>query len=826
MWREMRVAIRSLKNAKGLAVAAIAVIALCIGANTAIYTVVNAVLWTPMKFFQPAHLVSVAEGLGNLRGKDGGPFSGPDYLFLEQHAKSFESMAAYMTKEWEISGIDRPERIKGARVSAALFHVLGVAPELGRTFTEREDESAGRFALLSGDYWRNTFGADRAVIGRTVYLDRQPYTIIGIMPPSFVFPQKQAGSNGIPAAIYVPMSWTDFERSRFGYMYNKSVIARLKPDTTAPQAGAEVRVLMKEFEKHYPSGFQSYPGFSLSAVVAPYQEQVTGRVGTLFSVLMGAVGLVLLVGCANVANLLLARSVQRRREFAMRCALGAGKGRLIKQNLLECLLLSIAGGGVGILLAAWITPLLIRMSPVEMPRLNEIALDWRAVVFATGICCLIPMLFGFAPALESARLDLSSVLREGGRGGTQSRRQRSWMALAVVAQYAFTVVLLVGAGLLMHSFLRLRNVDPGFRTDHTLTVALKLPAISYTTAPRILGFFSGMLRDIRALPGVELAGAISDLPLKPSDEWGLAVEGKAPGSGIPRSIQLSWISGDALRALRVKLIRGRLIDDRDGPDAQKVVVVNETMARLSWPDEDPIGKRIGLGGQPSSPEGWRTVMGVIADVRQGLSNRDTKPQVFQMQQQVSAGMLAETVGGGLRGMHLIVRATGEPISALPEIRRLVARADSALPITEVLTLDRYVSDSINPQRFDAYLMGVFAGLALLLALIGIAGVLSYTVAQRTGELGIRMALGGRPGTIMLLVLSDGFKLASAGLAIGLVAAAALSRFLSGLLYEAPAFDAVTFVVVPLALIIATIAAALIPAHRATHIDPIAALRAD
>ena len=823
MWRELRVALYSLRKARGFTAAGLLVIGLCVGANTAIFSIVHGVLWRPLNFTAPERLVSITERLekGAARAHT---FSAPEYLFLEQHAQSFAGMAVYTTMDWELSGIDRPDRVTGLRASASLFRVLGVPPQLGRTFTSEEDEQGRRVAVLSDSTWRRTFGGRADAIGRTIYLDRQPYTVIGAMPRGFAFPLRHAGANGKPADVFVPISWSAFERSGFGYMYNKSVIARLKPGVTEAEAAAEVNVVLKRFEPQYPAGFRSDPSFGLSGSMEPYQDEVTGGLARALLLLAGAIGLVLLIGCANLANLLLARSVERRREFAVRAALGAKKFDLIRQNLIESSALGVAGGALGLALAAWLTPLLVRMSPVEIPRLEEIHIDGAALLFTLAVCCLSPLLFGLVPAIESLRIEIADALREAGRSGTRSVRQRRWMAGSVIAQYALTVILLVASGLLMRSFLRLRQVDPGFQTEHILSMGMKLPNASYKTAPEILTFYDNLIRNIEALPGVEKAGAISDLPLSPSDEWGLAVEGKAATGGTPRSILLSWVSGDAMQALNMKLVRGRLIGARDTARSARVVVVNQTMAREAWSNEDPIGKRIGLGGKPDSDAGWVTVAGVVADVRQGLSNVNTRPQVFQAQAQASGGVLANTIGSGLRRMHLIVRSNTDPASLTATIRRMIAREDPALPVTEIETLDQYVNASVNAQRYDTYLIGCFASFALVLAMVGIGGVLWYNVAQRTNELGVRLALGGTRVDLMRLVVKDGLRLATFGIVLGFCGALAICRLLSGLLYQTSSFDSTIFLLVPVALAATTLVASLWPAWRATRVDPMIALR--
>ncbi len=824
MWNDIRVGFRSLVKARGFSIAAVTVMALCIGANTAIFSVVNSVLWKPLSFPQANRLVAINEVLSPLNSDWG--FSAPDYLFLAQQVGSFSSLAAYTGMNWEVSGIDRPMRIDGDRVTPSLFKVLGAKPQIGRVFSDEEDQLARRLAVISDGYWRETMHGRKDVIGQTIYLDRQPYTIIGVMPPSFVFPLRKPGFNGTPGDVYVPMSFTPFERTGFGYMFNKSVIARLKPGVALATAAAEVKGILKRSEQQYPSDFRSDPSFGLSANLIRYRDSVTGSLQTGLLVLLTAIGVVLLIGCANVANLLLARSVDRRREFAVRCALGASRADVLRQVLTESVLLSLCAGLIGFALAAWLTPILVKMTPVEIPRLDEISIDLSALLFTFGICCLTPLVFALAPAFEMSRLEIARTLREGGRTGTHSQRQRKWMSAAVIAEYGLTVVLLVGAGLLLHSFLRLRNVDPGFRTEHILSMAVNLPKTSYQTAPEIHSFYDRLLRSVQAIPGIEDVGAISDLPLKASDEWGLAIEGRPPNSGAPASVLLSWVTGDAMKALGMKLVAGRFISERDTAQAPKAMVINEALARQAWPNQNAIGKRFSPGGPPDSDAGWYTVVGVVRDIRQGLSNVHTKPEAFESLDQGNAEMMKKSAVFGIRGMHLVIKSAQDPTLISSVVRRTIAQQDPSLPVTEIQTLDQYVSASIKPQRFDTYLVGLFGGLALLLAVIGIGGVLSYSVAQRTNELGVRMALGGNQGDILQLVMTDGLKLAVVGIAAGIAGAFAVSRFISSLLYQTSPQDAWTFVLIPVLLLLTTVAASLVPAWRATRIDPMVALRAE
>jgi putative ABC transport system permease protein len=822
MFRELRIVVRSLLKSRGFTFSALLVIALCIGANTAIFSVVNGVLWRPLNFKNPDRLVLIKEKLGNFT-PDAWPPSTPDYLFFASTAKSFDSISAYTTREWELSGTDRPERITGLRVTPNLFSTLGTGPQLGRVFTDAEDRDKAHVAVLSDACWRRSFGGNPRIVGQTIYLDRVPYTVIGVMPHSFVFPLAQHGFNGTPADVYAPMSFTNFELTGFGYMFNKNVIARLRPGVTLQQARSETSSVFRRFESHYPPDFGAGTRGHFSGVVDFYKDEVVGGLQRGLLVLLSAIGFVLLIGCANLANLLLARSVQRRREFAVRVALGARQRDLVRQTLLESFCISFVGGALGLLIANWLLPLLIGMSPVDMPRVTDIAIDGRTLLFTLSICCLLPFVFGMFPAIETGRVEIAPSLRETSRSSTTSVRQRNWMSFAVITQYALSLVLLIGAGLLLRSFLKLAQVDPGFRTQRILAITLKLPTSSYKTTSSILDFYRNLINDTARLPGVQAVGAISDLPLSPSDQWGVAYEGKSTNQ-VPSTVLISWTAGDAMKVLGFKLISGRLLSSADTQHSPKVLVINETLARRVWPGENAVGKRMHLGGPPKDAKEWSTVVGIIADVRQGLNNVDTRPQAFQTQEQAPSEAISNDSFMGLRGMSLVLRTDLAPKALSAEVRSVIAQQDSALPIEKVQTLDDYVSGSIHAQRYDTYLVGLFAALALVLTVIGIGGVLLYSVVQRTNELGIRMALGGARRDIARGVLEHGFRLAGIGIVVGAIGAAGVARFISGLLYQTSVLDWPTLICVPLAMLLTTLVASMIPVLRAVRIDPAVALR--
>jgi predicted permease len=822
--QDIRYAARGMRHAPVFSLVIIVTLALTIGATTAIFSIVNAVLLRSLPYFEPQRLVMVYEAIGKSSGPIG--FSAPDYSAFEQRARSFEAVAAFGNKEFELSGVDQAERVTALRASASLFDALGVHPVLGRGYTRDEDTGRRPVVVLADGLWRRKFAADPNVLGRPILLDRRPYTIIGVMPRGFVFPSRGALLNNRPADLYIPISFTDRELTAFASMYNHSVVARLKPGVTVAAADAEAKAITRQIVGDlYPAEFHQ-TGFPLSASATPIRDETVGRIETTLYVLMAAVSVVLLIACADVANLMLTRAAGREREMAVRAALGAGRGRLIRPVLVESWLLAFGGGAVGVLLAWWGTRLLVGIAPSNIPRTGEIALDGRVLMFALAVSSATALLCGLLPAWESSRRVANDALKEGGRGGTMGVRQRRLFGTLVAAQFALAMVLLAACGLLVRSFSRLMAVDPGFRADSVLTLATSLPAAAYPTGADVRGFYQRVLERADRLPGVTASGAATDLPLSTRERRSFTIEAQPPASvDLPHTVAHDWVIGRYFDAMGIPLARGRYLQDQDSAAAEPVVVINQTMARRFWPGQDPVGQRIAWGGARTHGR-WMRIVGIVADVKQGPLNTDTFPQTYQPWLQVNDAMIADNAVGALRSLKIILRTTTEPESLAGALQAQIRSIDPSLPVTDVKTMTQVVSASTGPQRFNTVLLGSFAVLALLLAALGIGGVLATSVSRRTQELGLRMALGAQRGTLLRMVIGQGMTVALLGLAIGVPSALVLTRFMDSLLFQVTSRDPLTFAAVAATLLGVAFGACYIPARRATRVDPMVALRSE
>ena len=817
LWLDMRYGARMLRRNPGFTLIAVLALALGIGSTTSIFTVVYGVLLRPLPYAEPERLVLIFEGIPGARSGPIG-FSPPDFAFLErQQTRSFESVAAFSNKTYELSGIREALRITGARVSPQLFPFLGVQAAIGRTFTQEENVPGRNVVLLSHNLWTREFGGDSGVLGRPLTLDRQPYTIVGIMPQHFEFPSRGPASNNQPADIFVPLALRPNELQAWTSMYNHSVLARLKAGVTLEQARAEMDAMARRIEGVYPATAR----LRLECTVQPFQQEVVGRTETMLLVLLAAVGMVLLIGCADVANLLLTRVGERSREMAVRTAMGAGKLRLIRQLLSESLLLSFLGGGAGLLLSIWGTRLLLKLSPVSLPRTHEIQLDSLVIAFTILVSLATAVVFGIMPAFEASRGEVGEALKEGGRSLSPGRRRSRLMGLFVASQFALAVVLLIAAGLLMRSFFRLLATESGFRTENVVSMSLSLPAANYSNAVQIRSFYQTLLERIETLPGVQAVSAATDLPLTVRDRRAFTPEAaSASAAGEPRVVAHVWVLGDYFDALGIRLKSGRFFTRSDGTTGERVVMVNETMARRFWPGEDAVGKRICWGNSRN----WMKIVGVIADVKQGPLHTGTIPQTLEPYLQVNPSWIEENVVGVFRSLTLIIRTDRNPATLMPGVRNEIRALDAALPVANVKTLEQHVHASVATQRFNTYLLGVFAVLALTLATIGIYGVMSRSVTQRTHEIGVRMALGARPEDVFKMIVRRGMLLALPGMAAGIAGAFALTRVLSSLLFGISPTDPVTFIAVPLLLAAVALLATYVPARRAIRVDPMIALR--
>ena len=811
LFHDVRFALRMLWQGRGFTVVAIIALALGIGANSAIFSVVNAIVLRPLPFADSARLVAL---WGNIHqeGLDELELSAPEFVDLRARTQTFEEMAAYSVQGFNLTGAGEPERIQGASVTASLFPLLGVAPQRGRTLRAEED-SPGRnqVVVISHALWQRRFGADPAVVGRAVLLDGQSSTVVGVMPPSFHFPDNDTDI-WQPAAFDADLL---SENNRGSHFLN--VIARLRTGVTLAQAQQELntvaRALGAEHARNYPRGFD--------AKLRPLHEEIVGDLRRPLLIIFGAVGLVLLIACANVANLSLARAAARGREMAVRAALGASRWRIVRQLLTESVLLALAGGMAGLLLALWGVDLLVSLAPVGTPRVAEIGLDLRVVAFTFAVAGTTGVLFGLVPALQASKTDLNETLKEGGKSVSDSPRRRRLRGTIVAAEFALTLVLLVGAGLLLKSFVRLQQVDPGFNPANVLTLRLVLPEAKYKTATEQHAFYDALFTRLRALPGVTAVGGNNLLPfVGAGGSRGFLIEGRPvpPGNPYPEE-QLRFITPGYFAALSVPLLRGRDFNERDTEGAPPVAVVSRATAERYWPGQDAVGRRFAYSGiGPGSTPKWIEIVGIVGDVKHRTLEGAAKPAIYvSAYQPLFAGFR-------LPSLYIALRTTGDPATFAAAVRREVAALDPEQPLASVKTMPTRLAESVAQRRFQLTLLGVFAALALVLAAVGIYGVMSYTVARRTHEIGVRLALGAQAGDVLRLVLTQAMLLALVGVGAGLAGALVAARLVASLLYGVSAYDPTVFAVVALLLTVVAFVASYIPARRATKVDPMVALR--
>ncbi len=784
LWQDLLFGARMLLKRPGFTLVAVITLALGIGANAAMFSVVNAVLLRPLPFPEPERLMLV-------KGNDIGNFAAPDFRDLAAENRSFAQLGAYATSTVNLAGGSEPERVNGVRISAGLLPTLGVQPLYGRNLTAEEDREGGEKVVLLGyGLWQRQFGADPGVVGRAIRLDEQSCTVIGVLPPGLNFPSDKE--------LFVPLALSSRDLANYdGYFL--TLIARLKPGVTRPQADAELATIIRPGERG--------PRFSSVRVIG-LQEALVGDVRKMLLVLMGAVLFVVLIACANLANLLLTAAAGRQKEIAVRLSLGASRGRVVRQFLTESLLLAASGGLAGLLLAWWGMRLAGGLLPGTIPRTGAIGVDGRVLAFTFTLSVAAGLLFGTLPALRASQTE---ALKAGGRtlgGGFGASRLR---ASLVVSQVALTVVLLAGAGLLLRSFVRLEQTPLGFRPERLLTARIALPRSAYATPQQRLSFADRLLEEVRRQPGMQDAALTSFLPFATgNNSFGVLMNGREQGwPGMPTANFRSVIP-DYFRVMGIPLLKGREFSSADHERAPMVAVINETMARRYWPDGNPIGQRI---KETSNERVWREIVGVVGSVRHRARGEEPKPEMFVPWSQAPAPNL-----------NLAVRTQVEPASFAAALRRAVTATDANLPVFEVLTMEERLSDSVAQPRFRTALLGAFAALALVMAVVGLYAVMAFAVAQRTHELGIRAALGAQRRDIIRLVLRQGVKLAGAGVVIGLAGALALTRVLTGLLYEVRPTDPLTFLAVPALLVSVALVACWVPARRATKVDPMEALR--
>jgi putative ABC transport system permease protein len=800
--QDLLYSLRRLVKAPAFTIVAVVTLALGIGANSAIFSVVNGVLLKPLPYPESERLVGVFHTSEGRRAV----MSGPNFTDVAKNATTLESAAAVNTGRAILTGEGEPTRLAIADVSAALFSVLRVRPEIGRTFAANENTPGStNVVILSHALWQQRFGGDPNVVGRRIMLDGEPKEVIGVMPAGFSYPSERQA--------WLPLEYDEnFVTKQRGAWY-LSVVARLKPGVDAQQSAAEIETIGRNLARQYPDanaeiGMTSYP----------LLDEMVGGIRRAVYVLLGAVGFVLLIACTNVANLLLARASAREAEMAVRTALGAKRSRLVRQLLTESVMLSLVGAGVGLLLAVWGVDLLTRLKPEGIPRLDNVGVDGTVILFTFATAVVTGVLFGLVPAFSVTR-GVSNALKEGGRGAVAARAGNRARGVLVVVELALAVMLLAGAGLLLRSFMKLQAVDPGFRVGQALTFDLTLPDARYKEDARRTAFFDQLLPRLRALPGVRSASSVLGLPLSGLDLIiSFEVQGRPPVPPAQEpAMQVRVASPGYFEAIGIPLKRGRVFTDDDKAGSPRVVLITESAARQYFPNEDPIGKTITLGWRrgPGTPRAGGEVIGILGDIKDAGLDEPNPPQIYLPYRQWPIG-----------SMSVLLETSVPPLSLADAVRTEVYSVDGNLPVSNVSTVGAIVAKSISQQRFYMVLLTIFAGVALALAAIGIFGVLSYAVSQRTREIGIRMALGAQGGTVIRLIVRQAMILVACGVAAGLALGLVLSQTMAKMLFAIAPTDPATYAGVAVTLAAVALLASYLPARRATRVDPVVALRAE
>lgn len=808
--QDVRYGLRMLAKNPGFSAVAILTLALGIGANTTIFSVVNAVLLQPLPFQEPHRLVAV-QGVDLRNNEHGRPLSYPDFADFRKENRTLESMAGYTDSGATLTEPGEPIHVHPEAVSFNMFDLLRAKPLLGRTFLPEEDQAGAHVAILSYGLWKKRFGGAEDVAGKSMKMDGQLYTVVGVMPETFQFPIDEE-----PRDLWTTLSGLmststpgDKPMSEERGAHFLAVLGRLKPGITLQQANADIATIAANLEKQYPGTNRH-----LSAEFRPQIEALVGDIKPVLLMVLGAVAFLLLIACANTANLLLARAAGRQREMAIRVSIGAGRSRILRQLLTESILLSLAGGALGLLIAVWGTNLFASLPAVHIPRLKATEVDWRVLVFTLGISVLTGLLFGLAPALHSLRFDLFRSLKEGGRNATEGAGHARLRSLLVVFEVSLSVVLLIGASLLLESMLHLLRASPGFDPSGVLTFNIDLPDVRYGKPEQSILFYKQLLERVRAIPGVKSASGVLPLPLANDIiRTTFEIEGQPVVKGEEPRTYFRSVGLDYFQTMRIPLVAGRDFTPRDDRNATQVVIVNQTLARKFFPNENPIGKHIKPGVSDTGPEKMREIVGVVGDVKHRTLWNPPDPEVYVPYEQVAIGQ-----------MYVVARTDGDPMSLLPSMREQVKALDAELPVYTPKTLDDYVSSSIAGRKFISILCGVFAAVGLILATVGLFGVMSYTVSQRTHELGVRVAIGAEKQDVLRLILSQGMVMTLAGIGVGLLGTLGVSQLLKNELFGVTATDPLTFLGVGLLLTLVALAACYLPARRATRVDPIVALR--
>lgn len=823
----IRIAVRHLLKSPGFSATAVLMLAIGIGATTAVFSIVEAVLLRPLPFPQSERLVSLADVLqgANLGGNGEAGVTAPEISTYTRDTHSFESLGGYQATGYELSGIGEPAQVNATRMTAGVFSALGVAPLTGRFFTQQEDDQGQLVAVVSYSLWQNRLHGTASVLGSKILLDRKPYEVIGVMPRDFEFPLAPGHLNN--SELWVPISFTPQESGPTGAAgWNFNMVGRLKAGITEAQAQQDAERVAQDINRNLPSFLAS---LHIDASVKSLHEETIYQARQLVRILFMAVAVVLLIACANLAGLLLVRAIRRRREIAMRLALGAGALALLRESVLESVVLSVSGGVLGLILAAVGLRVGVSRLPETMPRIDEIRLDWQVVMFAIGLSLLTGIGCGLAPAFAAWRTSVNETLKEGGRTGSAGGGH-SWLRGAlVVGEIATALVLLATAGLLLRSFDKMRSVDLGYRPDHVLAANFSLPRKQYATQAAVDTFDHELLLRVQQLPGVKYAGFTTFLPANGSNSNSTFV---AEGYVAPKGSNMNlatWIQveGDYLQAMQIPLLAGRYLTSADTSDSQLVIVVNRKLAEHYWPGESPIGKRLRIG-TPETPTPWLTIVGEVADIKETSPDVPTKEEWYQRveQEEKSLGSFASPADLSGNGMWVVLRTAMDPAPMSNALRSTVRSIDPQLPLSWVQTMEEAISDSEAPRRFNTGIISAFAIAAVLLAALGIYSVIAFSAALRVQEMAIRMALGSQRAGILGLVFFSAVKLALAGCAIGLVATAAVSRLLDSLLFAVSPFDPLVLSLAAAFVIFLVLIASLLPAARAASVNPMSALRAD
>src|SRR5262245_17375828 len=812
LWQDLRYGARMLLKKPGFTLIAVLTLALGIGANTAIFSVVNAVLLRPLPYAEPERLVALWES-NTQRPESRNSISYPNFFDWRAQSKSFERVASYYTNDMALTGIATPVNLRSAVVSPELFATLGVKPLLGRWFVAEEEKPGIRAAIINHGLWQRQFGGDPNTVGRAVTLNGKQFNVVGVMPAGFQFPIEAE-----PIEVWVTSSIDGEKTDPKEAAQNEQrgahflqAVGRLKPGVTLEQSQAEMNVIGANLEKQYPDSNTRH-----GVKLIPYHNDLVHDYSEALWLILGAVGCVLLIACANVANLLLARATARYKEIAVRAALGADRWRVIRQLLTESLLLSLCGGLLGLFLAWWGSEMLVRLIPEDVPRLTEINLDRWVFGFTFLISVVTGLVFGLVPALQASKIELTEAMKEGARAAGAGGRGRLRGAL-VVAEIAIALVVLIGAGLLLQTFRRLQHVDLGFDTHNILTAAVELPDARYPKPEQATAFYQTLLDRVKAMPGVEAVSAVVPQPLS-GDTMMISfdIEGRNIPKGERPVSHFRSISLDYFSVMKIPLLAGRAFTERDDAHSPGVVIVNETFAKRHFPNENPIGKHVKPGIAFEGEPVWREIVGVVKDVKHRQSlGRDYEPEYYLPHAQMP-----------INSMNLIVRATKDPRSLARSLQHEVQSLDRDIPVFRIKTLEQYLGVAVAQPKFNALLLSLFAGLALLLTAMGLYGVMSYSVVQRAQEIGIRIALGARNGDVLKMVLRHGLKLTALGLLIGLAAAYALTRYMQSLLFGVKPTDPLTFAAIALLLVAVALLACWVPARRATEVDPLEALRTE